>query len=172
MPVTIVRYFNAYGPRQAPIYVVSRAIHRVLNGLKPIVYDGGGQTRCFTYIDDIIEGTIAASTTPKGEGEVFNIGTSTETTVGEVTRIISDLAGAAAEWEDFSTSERFGNTYQDIPRRVPDTSKAERILGWEAATDLTDGIARTIDWARNQPEWLATEAVTDASAPTITDREE
>ena len=66
-PVTIVRYFNVYGPRQAPIYVISRAVHRVLNGEPPILYDGGSQTRCFTYVDDAVEGTVAAGTEDSAE---------------------------------------------------------------------------------------------------------
>lgn len=167
LPLTIVRYFNAYGPRQAPIYVVSRAIHRALNGLKPLLYDGGQQTRCFTYIDDVIDGTLAAATGPEGNGQVFNIGNSTETTVEGAIELVLELCGADTGSEAFSTAQSFGNAYQDIVRRVPDTSKALRMLGWEASTDLAEGVARTIGWARAQPEWLAIDDTTDASAPTI-----
>jgi UDP-glucose 4-epimerase len=172
LPLTSVRYFNAYGPRQTPIFVVSRAIHRALNGLKPLVYDGGRQTRCFTYINDIVEGTLAASSTKRAEGEVFNIGNSTETTIAEVTRIVLDQIGAPPAWADFSTSEQYGDAYQDIMRRVPDTSKATRLLNWRAQIDLEEGIRRTIAWARDHPDWLVSEAETTASAPASTESKE
>ena len=74
LPFSIVRFFNVYGPRQTPIYVVSQTVQRVLNGERPDLYDGGGQTRCLTYVDDAIEGVIAAATKPEAIGEVFNIG--------------------------------------------------------------------------------------------------
>jgi nucleoside-diphosphate-sugar epimerase len=56
LPVTVVRYFNVYGPRQNPIFVISQSIHRILNGHPPLLYDPGDQTRCFTYVDDAIAG--------------------------------------------------------------------------------------------------------------------
>ena len=61
-PMSIVRFFNVYGPRQKPIYVVSKSIHRVLNNKPPELYDGGQQTRCFTYIDDVIEAILSVIT--------------------------------------------------------------------------------------------------------------
>lgn len=163
-PVTVVRFFNAYGPRQAPIFVVSRAVHRVLNGLPPVVYDGGTQTRCFTFVDDAIDGTVAAATS-EGAGEVFNLGNTTELSVAEATRIILEEAGAESAWEDFSTSEGFGDRYQDIDRRIPSSDKAARLLGWVADTDLRTGVAETIAWARAHPAWLALSSDTTESAP-------
>lgn len=168
-PVTIVRYFNAYGPRQAPIFVVPRAIHRVLNGLPPVVYDGGSQTRCFTFVDDAIAGTIAAAFDPAGAGEVFNLGNTTELSVADATRVVMEEAGWDGDWEDFSTRVGFGERYQDIDRRVPSADKAADVLGWRAETDLRSGVKATIAWARDQPGWLASSSDTTASAPTTTE---
>lgn len=167
-PVTVVRFFNAYGPRQAPIFVVSRAVHRVLNGLPPVVYDGGAQTRCFTFVADAIDGTIAAST-PAAAGEVFNLGNTTEVSVAEATRIVLEAAGAEAAWEEFSTADGFGDRYQDIDRRVPSSDKAAAALGWVAGTDLRSGVAQTIAWARAHPDWLSLSSDTTASAPSESD---
>ena len=86
LPFSIVRFFNVYGPRQTPIYVVSQTVQRVLNGVRPDLYDGGGQTRCLTYVEDAIEGVIAAATRPEAVGEVFNIGNATENSMAEVVR--------------------------------------------------------------------------------------
>ena len=80
LPVTVVRYFNVYGPRQNPIFVISQTIHRILNGRQPLLYDSGDQTRCFTYVDDAIAGTLLAAESDAAIGEAFNIGSMTETT--------------------------------------------------------------------------------------------
>ena len=73
-PMSIVRFFNVYGPRQNPIYVVSKSVYRVLNGLAPELYDGGEQTRCFTFVDDVIDGLILAATAKEAIGQVINLG--------------------------------------------------------------------------------------------------
>ncbi|MET7461357.1 NAD-dependent epimerase/dehydratase family protein [Nonomuraea sp. NPDC005501] len=154
---TIVRYFNVYGPRQRPAFVVSRTIHRALRGLPPIVYDDGGQTRCFTFVDDAIDATLTAGTSEKADGECFNIGSSEETTVGEVVRLILELAGDGPAAVPLDTGARLGPRYQDLRRRIPDARKAYEVLGWRASTDLREGLARTITWGRATPWWLAQE---------------
>ncbi|WP_116204104.1 NAD-dependent epimerase/dehydratase family protein [Amycolatopsis circi] len=152
---TIVRYFNAYGPRQRPAYIVSRSVHRALNGHVPVVYDDGSHTRCFTYIDDIIEGTLLAATSSKALGESFNLGSMTETTVAEVVGLIRQHTGFAEEAVTVRTAEQLTDAYQDVPRRVPDNTKAADLLGWRPETSLPDGIAKTVAWARTADWWLA-----------------
>ncbi|MFC3994749.1 NAD-dependent epimerase/dehydratase family protein [Nocardiopsis sediminis] len=152
---SVVRYFNVYGPRQRPAYVVSRSIHRVLNGLPAEVYDSGHQTRCFTFIDDAVEGTLRVAAEPGAAGECFNIGGHRETTMAEAVGLVTRLAGADHPPRTLVTATALGDGYQDIDRRVPDTAKALRILGWRAETPLDEGIARTIAWARAAPGWLA-----------------
>jgi dTDP-alpha-D-glucuronic acid decarboxylase len=160
---SIVRYFNVYGPRQRPAYVVSRSIHRALHGLPPEVYDGGAQTRCFTYIDDAIRGTVLAAASPAADGEHFNIGNHRESTIAEVVGIICELTGAAVPVADVDTAAAWGASYEDIPRRVPDTTKARDMLGWECTTSLRGGLAATIEWARGASWWL--DGLADQQAP-------
>jgi UDP-glucose 4-epimerase len=152
LPISIVRFFNVYGPRQNPIYVVSQTVRRVLRGEAPDVYDGGKQTRCFTYVEDVIDGVIKAATMPQAVNEVFNIGNPVETTVGDVIRLIVDLSGKNVAVHNVDTSEKYGAVYEDIIRRVPAVSKARDLLGWEATTSIRDGITKTIAWARSN-EW-------------------
>lgn len=160
---SIVRYFNVYGPGQRPAYIVSRSVHRALHGLPPEIYDGGGQTRCFTYIDDAVRGTVLAATSPKADGEHFNIGSHIETTVGELVSLICELTGLTVPAVPLDTAAQYGATYQDIPRRVPDTRKARDILGWEITTSLREGLVQTIEWARNAPWWL--DGLSDTTPP-------
>lgn len=152
LAATIVRYFNVYGPRQRPAYVVSRSIHRALNGLDMVVYDQGRQTRCFTHVDDVVEGTLLAGASPLAVGEVFNIGSMTETTIGEVVAEIAELT--AGSWVNVDTAQRLGAGYEDLSRRVPDNTKARTLLNWHCSTPLREGLARTVEWARANPSWL------------------
>lgn len=156
LSATIVRYFNVYGPGQRPAFVVSRSIHRALHGQSPIVYDGGCQTRCFTFIDDAIAATLLAGRDELADGECFNIGGERETSMADLIRLIIEMCGAAsADSVDLEVSEALGPRYEDLHRRIPDPSKAAHLLGWRAGTDLRDGVARTIDWARRNQWWLA-----------------
>ncbi|MGQ0842324.1 NAD-dependent epimerase/dehydratase family protein [Actinokineospora sp.] len=155
LEATIVRYFNVYGPRQRPAFIVSRSVHRALNGLPMAVYDEGRQTRCFTFVDDAVEGTLLAATNPAGVGEVFNIGSMVETTVGDAIELIAKLTGPNAKTVRVDTRTALGPSYQDLARRVPDNTKARTVLGWQCETALEDGLVRTIEWARENPWWLA-----------------
>ena len=153
LPVTVVRYFNVYGPRQNPIFVISQSIHRILNGRQPLLYDSGDQTRCFTYVDDVVAGTLLASDSDAAIGEAFNIGSMTETTIGDAVDLAIKIANvdSVSRAEAFDTAARYGTSYEDIPRRVPDSTKAQRELGWRLQVDVEEGLRRTIDWARANP---------------------
>jgi len=155
LPATIVRYFNAYGPRQRPGFVASRSVHRALNNRPLVVYDGGRQTRCFTYVEDAIEGTLLAAEHPAAVGEAFNIGSMSEATVAELVELVRELTGDTAPVTAIDTGTALGRSYEDLPRRVPDNTKARQTLGWQCTTSLQDGLNRTIDWARANPWWLA-----------------
>ena len=156
LPVTVVRYFNVYGPRQSPIFVVSQTIHRILNGRQPLLYDSGDQTRCFTYVDDAIAGTLLAADSDVAIGAAFNIGSMTETTVREVIELAIKIADVDSVYgpETISTAAKYGDRYEDIPRRIPDSRKAQRELGWRLQVDVEEGIRRTIEWARANPWYL------------------
>jgi dTDP-alpha-D-glucuronic acid decarboxylase len=154
IPVTVVRYFNAYGPRQSPIFVVSQSVHKVLNDQQPLLYDGGGQTRCFTYIDDAVRGTIMAASHAKGNGEIFNIGNNKETTMKEAVELVIQHSGKDIQWQGLDTKKHYGKVYEDIERRVPAVSKAKEILGWQAEVSHSEGIRRTVEWAKQNTWWL------------------
>jgi UDP-glucose 4-epimerase len=155
LAVTVVRYFNVYGPGQRPAFVISRSVHRALNGRPPVVYDQGRQTRCFTFVDDAVAGTLLAAQSPAAAGQAFNIGDTRETTVRAVIGLIAKLTGYRGAAAPVETASRLGAGYEDLPRRVPDTAKARSVLGWDCVTALADGLAMTVAWARANPWWLA-----------------
>jgi dTDP-alpha-D-glucuronic acid decarboxylase len=154
IPVTVVRYFNAYGPRQSPIFVVSQSVHKVLNGEAPLLYDGGKQTRCFTYIEDAVRGTIMAAASAKGNGEIFNIGNNRETTMKEAVELVIQHSGKNVSWQPLDTKQHYGKVYEDIERRVPAVQKAKDVLGWQAEVSHSEGIRRTVEWAKENTWWL------------------
>ena len=153
-PMSIVRFFNVYGPRQNPIYVVSKSVYRILNGISPELYDGGEQTRCFTYIDDVINGLILAANLESAVGQVFNLGNPVENSMKEVIDTVLEAAGSDLTVNHINTDERYGKVYEDIPRRIPSVEKAFTLLGWEPSTSMIDGIVQTVDWAKNNPWYL------------------
>ncbi len=155
LAATVVRYFNVYGARQRPAYVISRSVHRALNGRAPVVYDQGRQTRCFTYVSDVVDGTILAGDVAEAVGGVFNIGSMAETTIGEAVALVAELAGTDAPAVPVDTRKKLGSAYEDLGRRMPDNSRARTVLGWTCGTSLREGLTRTVDWARANPWWLA-----------------
>lgn len=154
LPTTIVRPFNIYGPRQRPAFVVPITIHRVLNGQAPVVYGDGEQTRCFTYIADLVNGIQKAVDAPAGVGQTFNLGNPKERTMNEAVRLVAEACGTDLAPVHEDPRARFGAGFDEIPRRVPEVSRAAELLGWRAMTDLPEGLALTVAWARTHPEWL------------------
>jgi UDP-glucose 4-epimerase len=121
-----------------------------------LLYDSGDQTRCFTYVDDAIAGTLLAADSDAAIGAAFNIGSMVETSMHDVV----DLAIKVADVDTVSSAEavdtetRFGGRYEDIPRRIPDSTKAQRELGWHLRVSVEEGIRRTVEWARANPWYL------------------
>lgn len=153
LPTVVVRYFNAYGPRLDPRgygSVVARFITQALQGDPLTVYDDGEQTRCFTHIADTIEGTIRAATVREAVGQVFNIGSSRETTVNELVQLIQQLTDSHSEIVHVPYASAYGSHFEETRRRVPDVSRARDVLGFEAQMPLKEGLRRTLEWFRNQ----------------------
>lgn len=149
LAVSIVRYFNSYGPRmdgRGYGSVVARFIAQALNGEPLTVYGDGQQTRCFTYISDTVEGTLRAGTRAEALGQAFNIGSDREITVQGLAEMILALTGSPSRLVYVPHEQVFGAHFEDAPRRRPAVDKARRLLGFEAAVSLEQGLQHTIRW--------------------------
>jgi len=152
LKMSIVRYFNSYGPRIDPRgygSVVARFLAQALRGEPLTVLGDGSQSRCFTYVDDSVEGTLRAALTPAAEGLVFNIGNDSETTILNLAQIIIGLTGSQSAIRFIPYEERFGQGFEDTQRRVPDVRRAAEVLGFRAEVDLREGLERTLRWWRD-----------------------
>lgn len=139
-----LRFGNVYGPGSTHKgSVVAKFIRRALGGEVLEVYGDGTQTRDFIFIDDLIDSIRRSASAPVG-GEVFQIATSRETTVDEITeelvRVLESRGVGPIEVQH--VGERLG----DVQRNYSDTTKALELLGWQASTDLTTGLEATVDW--------------------------
>lgn len=149
LPLVIVRYFNSYGPRldeKGYGSVVANFLRQAFAGAPLTVHGDGRQTRCFTYIDDTVRGTLLAGLTPDAEGMVINLGSTRETSILELAETIRDFVGSSSPTEFLPYEDYYGPGFEDTRRRVPSIRRANEVLGWEPTIQLDDGLARTIEW--------------------------
>ena len=151
LKVSIVRYFNSYGARiRQSGYgsVIARFAWQALTGRPITVHGDGNQTRCFTYVSDTVEGTVRAGTNSDAIGSVFNIGSSDEVRIRDLAEQVRSILGSRSEirLEPYETDYPKG--FEDTRRRVPDVTRAREVLGFEARVKLADGLARTLEWCR------------------------
>lgn len=140
-----LRFGNVYGPGSGhKTSIVAKFIKQAVNGETLEIYGDGSQTRDYIYIDDIVNALILAAETPNIGGEIFQIATSSETTVSELTDMLVQelgrrgVTGVKVE----HTEERLG----DVKRNFSDTRKAREKLGWHSRTSLPMGLDQTIGW--------------------------
>ena len=140
-----LRFGNVYGPGSVhKASVVAKFIKQALKGETLEVYGDGGNTRDFIFIDDLLEAVLLASTSPDIGGEIFQIATSKETSVGELAdRILALLRARGVRGVNLvNSSARLG----DVRRNFSDTSKAFNMIGWKAMMELDAGLQKTIDY--------------------------
>lgn len=153
LPVSVLRYFNVYGPRLDAIdvgRVITIFLGQALRGKPLTVVGDGAQTRCFTYVDDAIAATMAAGLVSESIGGVFNVGCATETSIGELAERIIKISASPSSVTFVPSQAVYGRSYEDIPRRVPDIGRMRDILGVTPKVSLDEGLRRTIEYFREE----------------------
>ena len=152
LSVSIVRYFNSYGPRldeRGYGSVVANLTRQALRGEPLTVHGDGKQTRCFTYIDDTVAGTLLAGEVKGAIGEAFNIGSTTETSILDLAKLIKRITRSKSPIQFQTYEAYYGEGFEDTRRRVPSGEKARRLLGFTPKANLEIGLKKTIAWCRS-----------------------
>lgn len=147
----VVRYFNSYGPRvdvRHDASVVGAFVRSAVAGEPLVVHGDGTQCRSFTYVDDTVRGTVLAATTPDAVGRVYNLGSTHETAVVDLARLVVEATGSTSPVVFTPHRVVYGQQFDDVAHRIPNAERARRVLGWEAEVSLADGLDRTISWWR------------------------
>jgi len=143
-----LRYFNVFGPRQDPkseyAAVVPRFATRLIRREPPIVYGDGEQTRDFTFVSNVVDANWVAATHADAAGECFNIGCGTRTSLNQLLREMKSILGV-----DCQASHLPART-GDVRHSFADVSKAGTVLGYRPAVSLREGLAKVLDWYRDQ----------------------
>jgi UDP-glucose 4-epimerase len=156
LPVTIVRLFNTVGPRQTGSYgmVVPRLVAQALAGEPLSVYGDGRQTRCFCHVADVVQALSGLLTEEQGYGGVFNVGATEEISILALAERIIAVTGSRSEIQLTPYGEVYGEGFEDMFRRVPDTTKVNELIGWSPTRSLDD-IIRHVAADLQQPGQLA-----------------
>jgi len=144
LPVTTARYFNVFGPGEVPgkyRNVIPNFVWWALHK-KPLPLTGTGEeTRDFTFVDDIIDGTLRLGVIPQAVGEAFNLASETETRIIDVANIVNELTGNTGGVDFVGKRD-----WDKISRRRASIAKARKVLGYEPKTKMKEGIKKTYDW--------------------------
>jgi UDP-glucose 4-epimerase len=144
--VVTVRPFNTVGPRQTGRYgmVVPRFVDQALAG-EPLTISGDGdQSRCFLHVSDLVPALIGLLEHPRAYGEVFNLGGDQETTIGDLAALVLDLTGSSSPLMHVPCEELYGPGFEDMRRRIPDTTKAHRFIGFAPTMTVEQIVASVV----------------------------
>lgn len=138
LPVVICRFFNTVGPRQTGRYgmVIPNLVQQALRGEPLTVYGDGTQSRCFTHVKDSIRCQQALMNEPRAVGEIFNLGSNQEVSIKQLAERIISMTGSPSEIRYIPYEQAYEAGFEDMQRRVPDTTKLRNFLGFAPDTDL------------------------------------
>ena len=143
MDIAVLRFFSVYGPRGRPDMAVRNFSEKILDGKSIDMFGDGSSSRDHTYIDDIVEGIVAA-TQKKIGFEIFNLGGSKTTSLHDLIGLIEKAAGKPAK------IKRLPNQAGDVPQTFADIQKAQRFLGYNPKTPIEEGIPKFMEWLKKE----------------------
>jgi dTDP-glucose 4,6-dehydratase len=159
-PVVVLRPFNTYGPRQSARAVIPTIITQIIKGARRLRLGAIHPTRDFNYVSDTVSGFIAALGAKSAIGEVINIGSNYEISIGETVRTIAEIMGVEVEID--VEEQRLRPALSEVERLWACNEKARRLLNWSPRYPQLDGLKRglgeTIEWFRNTPHLAAYKA--------------
>lgn len=145
LPVVIVRLFNTVGPRQVGMYgmVLPRFVNAALKNQPLQVYGDGKQSRCFCHVSDVVDAIVRLMANPKALGQVFNVGSDEEVSINDLAQRVIRSAGASSKIEHITYQQAYGQSFDDMSRRVPKLEKVRSVIPFERRFNL-DQIIRSV----------------------------
>jgi nucleoside-diphosphate-sugar epimerase len=145
LPTTVVRLFNTVGPRQTGQYgmVIPTFVKQALAGRPITVYGSGKQSRCFCHVGDVVGGLVKLMDTDAAVGEVFNVGSNQEISIVDLAKRVKELSNSDSEIVFVPYDEAYEEGFEDMPRRIPDISKVNKLIGFKPEMEL-DGILKSV----------------------------
>ena len=150
LPITIIRPFNNYGPYQHPEKVVPRFIIQALSDQPLTIHGRGGASRDWLHVSDTAEAIVRACEVPMEQiaGETINVATGEDESVEMIADAILDILGKPA-----SLKHHVDDRPGQVDRHIGSTDKAAELLGWRSSIGFTEGLERTVEWYRDNPQW-------------------
>jgi UDP-glucose 4-epimerase len=152
LPIVIVRFFNTVGPRQTGQYgmVIPNFVRQALAGEAITVFGDGTQSRSFTHVTDVVGALIALMNEPKAIGQVINIGHTEEITMRALAERVRSLTGSTSPIRLVPYDEAYESGFEDMPRRLPDLSKIQSMIGYRPRFSLDDILVHVVEYFRSQ----------------------
>lgn len=146
LPVTVVRPFNTYGPRQSARAIIPTVIGQILEGKRKISLGNLAPTRDLTFVDDTVSGFIEAAFSERAIGETMNLGTGTEISIRDLVVLIAEIM--ERDVEIVEDSQRVRPAASEVERLLSNPGRMNGLTGWEARVSLREGLRQTIRWMR------------------------
>jgi len=148
VPTIIVRLFNTVGPRQTGAYgmVIPRFVNQALKNEDMTVYGTGKQSRCFLHVKDVIKTLIKLMNNKDAVGQVFNIGSQEEISIEDLAKKIIEITKSKSKLIYISYEKAYEEGFEDMQRRVPDTTKVKNLVGFKPTIDLEGTIKSVVEY--------------------------
>ena len=152
LPVIVLRLFNTVGPGQSGRYgmVIPNFVSQALANEPITVFGPGTQSRSFGYVGDVVRGMMALVAEPRAIGEVFNLGNNQEITIRELAELVKTMADSDSDIVAIPYEEAYESGFEDMPRRVPDLTKARALIDYEPRVQLPEILSKVIEHHRTQ----------------------
>lgn len=154
LPVAVVRPFNTYGPRQSTRAVIPTILSQLHKGATEIKLGSTSPTRDFNFVDDTVAGFLAVAGCDQAVGEVVNVGSGREISIGDLVHLLVEITGSEAEV--VTDEARLRPAGSEVERLLCDNTRAREWAGWEPQVPLEEGLRRTSEWVREHLDELDT----------------
>jgi UDP-glucose 4-epimerase len=150
--VIIVRFFNTVGPRQSGQYgmVIPNFVRQALSGEPITVFGDGTQQRAFTHVRDVVGALLKLVAEPKAIGQVINIGNKQEISILGLAERVRELSGSDSSIKMIAYDDAYESGFEDMPRRVPDLTRIEGLIGYKTTLQLDEILTQVIDYFRKK----------------------